>query len=73
MLTVSEGMRKALEYYAHATNTAAILGRLAGLEPTTLACQHGSAYRGDGGALLRELSGILEQEQRTAMTASVRG
>jgi flavorubredoxin len=73
VLTVSEGMRKALEYYAHATNTAAILGRLAGLEPTTLACQHGSAYRGDGGALLRELSGILEQEQRMAMTASVRG
>ena len=62
-----------LEYYAHGTNTTAILGRLAGLEPATLACQHGSAYRGDGGALLRELSGILAQEQPSAMTASVRG
>jgi len=73
VLTVSEGMRKALEYYAHGTNTAAILERLAALEPTTLACQRGSAYRGDGGALLRELSGILEQEQRRTMTASERG
>ena len=62
VLSVSEGMRKALDYYAHATNTRTILERLASLMPTTLACQHGSAYRGDGAALLRELAGILDRE-----------
>ncbi len=62
VLSVSEGMRKALDYYAHATNTRTILERLAALKPTTLACQHGSAYRGDGAALLRELAGILDRE-----------
>ena len=68
VLTASEGMRHAMEYFAHSTGTAAILERLAALEPTTLACQHGSAYRGDGGALLRELAQVLEQERRAAMT-----
>ena len=58
-----------MEYFAHSTGTTAILERLAALEPTTLACQHGSAYRGDGGALLRELAQVLEREQRAAMTA----
>lgn len=56
VLTASEGMRGMMDYYAHAVNTAAVLGRLAGLEPSLLACQHGSAYRGDGAALLAELS-----------------
>ncbi|HWD35968.1 MAG TPA: MBL fold metallo-hydrolase, partial [Casimicrobiaceae bacterium] len=27
--------------------------------PTTLACMHGSAYRGDGGSLLRALAARL--------------
>jgi hypothetical protein len=36
--------------------------RLALLNPTTLACQHGSAYRGDGAGLLRELTAILDRE-----------
>jgi hypothetical protein len=52
-----------MEYYAHSTKTGAILNRLAMLEPKTLACQHGSAYRGDGGSLLRELANILKNEQ----------
>jgi hypothetical protein len=29
------------------------------LEPTTLACMHGSAWRGDGGKLLRALADAL--------------
>jgi hypothetical protein len=33
---------------------------LAGLSPAMLACQHGSAYRGDGAALLRELANTIE-------------
>jgi flavorubredoxin len=60
VLTASETMREAMDYYAHARNTSAILERLAALNPTTLACQHGSAYRGDGASLLRELAGVLE-------------
>lgn len=63
ILTSSEGMRAMMEYYAHAKLTTPILERLAGLQPAMLACQHGSAYRGDGAALLRELAGILEAEQ----------
>ncbi len=60
VLTASEGMRGMMDYYAHATSTAEILERLAALGPAMLACQHGSAYRGDGAALLRELSATLE-------------
>jgi len=41
-----------MEYYAHATSTSLILERLAELGPSMLACQHGSAYRGDGALLL---------------------
>ena len=36
---------------------------------TTLACQHGSAFRGDGAGLLRELAAILEKEQRDVLTS----
>src|SRR5579859_1805077 len=56
ILSASEGMRQGLDYYAHATNTSVILKRLAGLHPSMLACQHGSAYRGDGAALIGELA-----------------
>jgi flavorubredoxin len=61
VLTASEGMRGMVDYYAHATNTLGTLERLAGLDPTMLACQHGSAYRGDGAALLRKLAATLER------------
>ncbi len=50
-----------MDYYAHATSTSAILERLASLRPSMLACQHGSAYRGDSAALLRELAGTIER------------
>jgi hypothetical protein len=36
-----------------------LLERLAGERPTTLACMHGSAWRGDGARLLRELAAVL--------------
>ncbi|HUG19340.1 MAG TPA: MBL fold metallo-hydrolase [Planctomycetaceae bacterium] len=67
ILTASEAMRKPMDYYAHSTRTTAILERLASLEPKTLACQHGSAFRGDGAGLLRELAGILEAELQDEM------
>lgn len=61
VLTASEAMRGMMDYYAHATSTSAILERLALLSPEMLACQHGSAYRGDGAGLLRELASVIEQ------------
>lgn len=68
ILTASEAMRKPMEYYAHSTRTTAILERLAALNPATLACQHGSAFRGDGAGLLRELAATLDQELRAELT-----
>jgi flavorubredoxin len=56
ILGPSEAFRKQMDYYAHAPNTAATLARLAAERPTTLACMHGSAWRGDGAALLAALS-----------------
>jgi hypothetical protein len=38
-----------------------LLERLAATQPAVLACMHGSAWRGDGAALLRELAAILER------------
>ncbi|HEX5048163.1 MAG TPA: MBL fold metallo-hydrolase [Gammaproteobacteria bacterium] len=59
ILGPSERFRTPMDYYAHAPQTAAILERLAREEPTTLAVMHGSAWRGDGARLLRELSSVL--------------
>jgi hypothetical protein len=36
-----------------------MLERLAATQPTTLACMHGSAWRGDGASLLRGLAEAL--------------
>lgn len=56
ILGPSEAMRARMDYWAHSPNTAEALERLAREEPTTLACMHGSAWRGDGAALLRALA-----------------
>jgi flavorubredoxin len=59
ILGPSEAFRKEMDYYAHAPQTRNTLERLAALEPTTIACMHGSAYRGDGAKLLRALGEAL--------------
>ncbi len=59
ILGPSEVFRKQMDYYSHAPNTRAMLERLAAAEPKTLACMHGSAWRGDGGKLLRALADEL--------------
>lgn len=56
ILGPSEAFRQPMDYYAHAPHTTATLLRLAQQDPRTLACMHGSAWRGDGGALLRHLA-----------------
>ena len=53
-----------MDYYAHAPNSAALLEGLAALGPTTLACMHGAAWRGDGASLLRALGETLAKEAR---------
>jgi hypothetical protein len=45
-----------MDYYAHGPNTRATLRRIAAIEPETLACMHGSAWRGKGGDLIRALA-----------------
>jgi flavorubredoxin len=72
ILSASEGMRGMMDYYAHATNTSTILERLAGLGPSMLACQHGSAYRGNGAALLRELARKIEAGPASASASAAR-
>jgi flavorubredoxin len=59
ILGPSEAFRQPMDYFAHAPQTAATLARLAQQKPRTLACMHGSAWRGDGGALLRHLGEAL--------------
>jgi flavorubredoxin len=59
ILGPSEAFRAQMDYYAHTPATAAILARLAAERPETLACMHGSAWRGDGAALLRALSAAV--------------
>lgn len=61
ILGSSEAFRKSMDYYAHAPNTKAALERLAQCAPKTLACMHGSVWRGDGGRLLRDLAEALER------------
>jgi flavorubredoxin len=61
ILGPSEAFRASMDYYAHAPDTRAMLDRLANERPTTLACMHGSAWRGDGAALLRALAVSLGQ------------
>jgi flavorubredoxin len=62
ILGPSEAFRAPLDYFAHAPQTPAVLERLAREQPSTLACMHGSAWRGDGARLLRELSAELARD-----------
>ncbi|MGO4551354.1 hypothetical protein AB4059_09645 [Lysobacter sp. 2RAF19] len=59
VLGPSEAFRKAMDYFSHSKNAGELLEKLARFEPTTLACMHGSAWRGDGASLLRALAGEL--------------
>jgi len=60
ILGPSEDFRKPMDYYAHARNTRSMLEHLAASKPLTLACMHGSAWRGDGAQLLRALADAVE-------------
>lgn len=62
ILSPSESFRHAMDYFAHAPNTREMLERLAAANPETLACMHGSAWRGDGTKLLLALAESLENK-----------
>lgn len=59
ILGPSEAFRKAMDYYSHTENARPLLEKLAATKPETLACMHGSAWRGDGAALLMSLADAL--------------
>ncbi|CAH1074595.1 MBL fold metallo-hydrolase [Candidatus Nitrotoga sp. 1052] len=59
ILGPSEAFRQVMDYYSHTQNARVMLERLASAEPTTLACMHGSTWKGDGAKLLRALADVL--------------
>lgn len=67
ILGPSEAFRSQMDYYTHTPRTRALLERLAREKPATLACMHGSAWRGDGAKLLRALAAsVCTEEAATA-------
>jgi len=69
ILGPSEAFRGHMDYFSHAPAARGMLERLAAEKPATLACMHGSAWRGDGAALLRALADALERDRRPASVA----
>jgi flavorubredoxin len=63
ILGPSEAFRTDHDYYSHTRNVGPMIERLAATGPRTLACMHGSAWCGDGAALLRALGRRLEGEE----------
>ncbi|TMQ75929.1 MBL fold metallo-hydrolase [Candidatus Accumulibacter phosphatis] len=59
ILEPSEAFRHEMDYFSHTRNAGVLLAKLASTNPTTLACMHGSAWRGDGAKLLRALADSL--------------
>ena len=59
ILGPSEAFRQQMDYFSHTRNARPMLERLAATNPTTLACMHGSAWRGDGATLLRALADAI--------------
>lgn len=59
ILGPSEAFRGQFDYFSHTRDLDALIARVADLGPTTLACMHGSAWQGDGAALLRALGTSL--------------
>ncbi len=59
ILGPSEAFRHKMDYFSQTRNARAMVEKLASKGPTTLACMHGSAWRGDGAGLLRALADVL--------------
>jgi flavorubredoxin len=59
ILGPSEAFRRQDDYFSHSRHAPALIEKLARLEPKVLACMHGSAWKGDGGTMLRNLGAAL--------------
>lgn len=59
ILGPSEAFRQMMDYFSHSKNARPLLDKLAATSPRRLACMHGSAWEGDGGALLRALADVI--------------
>ena len=59
ILEPSEAMRGGLDYFSQTRQVHELMEKLASASPQVLACMHGSAWQGDGAALLRQLAGRL--------------
>lgn len=62
ILDCSEAFRHEMDYFSHTRHAGTLLEKLARTQPGTLACMHGSAWRGDGATLLRELAATLDRD-----------
>ena len=60
ILTPSEAFRRQMDYFSHSPQTPSLLAKLAATKPQRLACMHGSAWEGDGAALLKALGESLQ-------------
>lgn len=63
ILDCSEAFRHEMDYFSHTRRAGTLLEKLAQTQPGTLACMHGSAWRGDGAGLLRALASALDREE----------
>ncbi len=59
ILACSEAFRHQMDYFSHTRDAPTLIEKLAQLQPERLACMHGSAWSGDGAALLRKLGQSL--------------
>ena len=59
ILEPSEAFRQGMDYFSHTKYAREMIDKLAATNPKTLACMHGSAWRGDGSKLLRSLGDAL--------------
>jgi flavorubredoxin len=59
ILGPAEALRAQQDDFSHSRHMPTHIARLAALRPETLACMHGSAWAGDGAALLRRLGAAL--------------
>jgi flavorubredoxin len=59
ILKTSEEMRGGMDYFSHTRHAGELAEKLAATSPRILACMHGSAWTGDGAAVLRQLGNVL--------------
>jgi len=61
ILESTEEFRAKMDYFSHTRNARPMLARLAATHPTTLACMHGSAWKGDGARMLGALADAYDR------------